>query len=63
GAAMLGWYATETFSLEQATALVSVVATYDPNPALAGVYQRNFRIFSELYGRLKDLMQESFTDL
>lgn len=56
GAAMLGWYAVGVFSLEQAAAMVSVVGTYEPNAALASVYQRNFHTFSELYGRLKDLM-------
>ena len=56
GAAMLAWVAVGAYSLEDAAGLVSVVDTYEPDKALAEVYQGNYRIFSQLYGRLKDLM-------
>jgi len=56
GAAMLGWVALGVYSLEQATGLVAVGGVYEPNKALAEVYQGNYHIFSGLYGRLKDLM-------
>lgn len=56
GAAMLGWYALGVFSLEQATALVPMGRTFTPDPSRAAIYLDNYRIFSELYGRLKDLM-------
>jgi len=56
GAGMLGWVALGICPLEDAAALASVTDTYEPNKALAEVYQGNYRIFSQLYGRLKDLM-------
>ena len=56
GAAMLGWVAVGAMSLEQAVGLIAVGTVYEPNKALAEVYQGNYHIFSELYGRLKDLM-------
>lgn len=56
GAAMLAWVGLGVLSLEEASALVSVADTYEPNKALASIYQGNYHIFSELYSRLKDLM-------
>lgn len=56
GAAMLAWVALGVCSLEDAAALATVVNTYEPNKALAATYQGNYSIFSQLYGRLKDLM-------
>jgi gluconokinase len=57
GAAMIGLYACGLISdLGAAASLVTVVQTYEPNEALHAVYQENYRIFTQLYGRLKDLM-------
>jgi len=57
GAAMTGMYACGLISdLGAAASLVTVVQTYEPNAALHAVYQENYRIFTQLYGRLKDLM-------
>ena len=59
GAGMLAWVALGVYTLEEAAALASVADTYEPNKALAEVYQGNYRIFSQLYSRLKDLMHAS----
>jgi gluconokinase len=57
GAAMTGMYACGlTSDLGAAASLVTVVQTYEPNAVLHAVYQENYRIFTQLYGRLKDLM-------
>jgi gluconokinase len=57
GAAMTGMYACGLISdLGAAASLVTVVQTYEPNTALQSVYQENYQIFTQLYGRLKDLM-------
>jgi gluconokinase len=57
GAAMLGWHALGVFdSLEAAASLAKVAATYEPDAARHGVYQKNYRVFVELYSRLRDLM-------
>jgi gluconokinase len=57
GAAMIGMYACGLISdLGVAASLVTVVKTYEPNAALHSVYQENYHIFTQLYGRLKDLM-------
>jgi gluconokinase len=56
GAAMLAWVALGVLSLEDTAALPAVSDTYEPAADLAAVYQQNYRIFSQLYGRLKDLM-------
>jgi len=57
GAAMLGWHALGVFlGLEEAASLAKVVATYEPDSDRHGVYQKNYRVFVELYGRLRDLM-------
>ena len=58
GAAMLGWHALGVFgSLSAAASLAKVEATYEPDEARHGVYQRNYLVFVELYGRLRDLMR------
>jgi gluconokinase len=57
GAAMLAWHALGVFSsLEEAASLAKVEATYEPDSDRHGVYQKNYRVFVELYGRLRDLM-------
>ena len=57
GAAMIGMYACGLIEDPGAAAsLVTVVQTYEPNAALQAVYQENYQIFTQLYGRLKDLM-------
>lgn len=57
GAAMLGWHALGVFSsLEAAASLAKVEATYEPDAARHDLYQRNYLLFVELYGRLRDLM-------
>jgi gluconokinase len=57
GAAMIGMYACGLISDPGAAAsLVTVVQTYEPNAALHTVYRENYQIFTQLYGRLKDLM-------
>jgi gluconokinase len=57
GAAMIGMYACGLIGdLRVAASLVTVVQTYEPNAALHAVYQENYRIFTQLYDRLKDLM-------
>ena len=56
GAAMLAWVALGVFTLDETAALAAVSETYEPDAGRAEVYQNNYRIFSELYGRLKDLM-------
>ena len=57
GAAMMGWHALgELADLGEAAALAKVVAVYEPNAARHAVYRENYHIFTELYGRLKDLM-------
>jgi gluconokinase len=57
GAAMLAWHALGVFdSLEATASLAKVEATYEPDEVRHGVYQRNYLLFVELYGRLHDLM-------
>ncbi len=57
GAAMIGMYACGLIGdLGAAASLVTIAQTYEPNAALHAVYQENYRIFTQLYGRLKDLM-------
>ena len=57
GAAMIGMYACGLIGdLRTAASLVTVVQTYEPNAALHTVYGENYQIFTQLYGRLKDLM-------
>lgn len=57
GAAMMGLYALGIISrLEDTAGLVKVVETYEPDAGRHAVYQANFKVFTELYNRLKDLM-------
>lgn len=57
GAAIMGSYAVGMIAeLDAAASLVRVVRTYEPDEARHAVYQANYKIFSQLYGRLKDLM-------
>jgi gluconokinase len=57
GAAMMGFYALGILpDLEASAGLVKVVETYEPDAGRHAVYQENFRVFTELYSRLKDLM-------
>jgi gluconokinase len=57
GAAVMGQLALGLIDdLEVAKELIHVVRTYEPNVARHALYQDNYRIFSQLYGRLRDLM-------
>ena len=57
GAAMMGFYALGILpDLEASAGLVKAVETYEPDAGRHVVYQENFRVFTELYSRLKDLM-------
>ncbi len=57
GAAMLGWHAVGVFdSLEAAASLAKIATTYEPDEARHGLYQQNYLVFVQLYGRLHDLM-------
>jgi gluconokinase len=57
GAAMMGFLALGLIDeLDTAKGLVHVVRTYEPNMARHAIYQKNFRVFTQLYGRLRDLM-------
>ncbi len=57
GAAIMGSYAVGMIAeLDAAASLVRVVQTYEPDEARHAIYQANYKIFSQLYGRLKDLM-------
>jgi len=57
GAAQLGFYALGILpGLDAAASLVKVEAVYEPASEQAEVYRKNYRVFTELYGRLKDLM-------
>jgi gluconokinase len=57
GAAIMGLYALGIIAdLDAAASLVRVVQTYEPDEARHVVYQANYKIFSQLYSRLKDLM-------
>jgi sugar (pentulose or hexulose) kinase len=57
GAALMGAYALGLGPGPGAAAsLVKVEAVYEPDAGRAGVYQKNYAVFSQLYGRLKDLM-------
>jgi gluconokinase len=59
GAAMLAWHALGDLpSLSAAAALVKTVETYEPDAVRHAAYASNYRVFTELYGRLKDLMKK-----
>lgn len=57
GAAMMGFYALGMIgSLEDTGKWVKAVESYEPDAERHAVYKKNFRVFTELYSRLKDLM-------
>ncbi|MBS1602151.1 MAG: gluconokinase [Bacteroidetes bacterium] len=57
GAAMMGFYALGVVpDLEDTVKMVKVVETYEPDGARHAIYMKNFKIFGELYSRLRDLM-------
>jgi gluconokinase len=57
GAALMGFYTLGVFADPlAAAALIRPVECYEPDAARHEVYLRNYRVFSELYGRLRDLM-------
>jgi len=57
GAAMLGWMKLGVFgSPEEAVALVREEAVYEPDTTRHAAYERNYRVFTQLYGRFRDLM-------
>lgn len=57
GAAIMGFLAMRLIdSLDVAKGLIHVVRTYEPDAARHGSYQANYQIFTQLYGRLQDLM-------
>jgi gluconokinase len=57
GAALNGFYALGMLpGLEAAAELVKVDAVYEPDAERAELYQKNYEVFTELYGRLRDLM-------
>jgi len=57
GAAIMGFYALGLVDdLDVAKSLVQVVQTYEPDAARHAVYREHYRTFTQLYGRLKDLM-------
>jgi gluconokinase len=56
GAAMLGWTKLGVFrSPEEAVALVTEEVTYEPDATRHAAYQKNYRVFIQLYDRIKDL--------
>jgi gluconokinase len=58
GAAIMGFLALGLIDdLDAAKDLIHVVRTYKPSAARHAIYQENFRIFAQLYGRLHDLME------
>ncbi len=57
GAAIMGFRALGLIdNLDAAKSLIHVLRTYEPDLARHAVYQANYRVFSQLYGRLRDLM-------
>ncbi|HXB09868.1 MAG TPA: gluconokinase [Puia sp.] len=57
GAALTGFYALGMLpGLEAAAGLVKVEAVYEPDVSRASLYEKNYRVFTELYSRLRDLM-------
>ena len=56
GAAMLGWMALGVFAGPgEAVALVKTEAVYEPDAGRHADYEKNYRVFTQLYERLKDL--------
>ena len=57
GAAMLGWKAIGVINdLETAAGLARPAAEYEPDAGRHSAYEKNYRLFTQLYERLKDLM-------
>ena len=57
GAAIMGFLALGLIEdLDEARSLIRVVRTYEPDVARHVIYQENYRIFTQLYGLLRDLM-------
>lgn len=57
GAAIMGLHGLGLIdSLDAAKGLIHVVRTYEPDPARYARYRENYRIYTQLYGRLRDLM-------
>jgi gluconokinase len=57
GAAIMGFLALGLIDeLDSAKGLIHIVRTYQPDAARHAAYQENYRIFTQLYGRLRDLM-------
>jgi gluconokinase len=57
GAAMLGWIKLGVFARpDEAVALVRPETVYVPDAPRHAAYERNYRIFAQLYDRMKDLM-------
>lgn len=57
GACLMGFLALGLInSLDEARSLIQVVRTYEPDAARHAIYQANYRVYTQLYGRLQDLM-------
>jgi gluconokinase len=57
GAAIMGFYALGLIDdLGAAKSLVQIVKTYEPDAERHAIYRENYRTFTQLYDRLKDLM-------
>jgi len=57
GAAIMGFLALGLIdNLDAAKGLIHVVRTYKPDAVRHAAYQANYRVFTQLYGRLRDLM-------
>jgi gluconokinase len=57
GAAITGFQALGLIeNLDAAKDLIHVVRTFEPDAARHALYQENYRVFAQLYGRLRDLM-------
>ncbi|HEV3410953.1 MAG TPA: gluconokinase [Puia sp.] len=57
GAAIMGFLALGLIDdLDAARGLIQIVRTYEPEPERHSQYRENYRVFTQLYGRLADLM-------
>jgi gluconokinase len=57
GAAIMGFLGLGLIEhLDAATSLTPIVKIYEPDAARHSLYQKNYAVFVQLYGRLKDLM-------
>ncbi|HET6256815.1 MAG TPA: gluconokinase [Puia sp.] len=58
GGAMMGFLALGLIEdLDAARSLIQVVRRFHPDAARHGVYRENYKVFTQLYGRLRDLMR------